>query len=202
VQQTAQPRVRAGAQAATGPKSAPAASELPLTVPVSKRPPPRYATSCLPGELRVGDELAPLERPPLDRVQIARYAVAAGELRRLHLDEPYAVAAGFRSVLAPGALAMADISQLLTRWLATGRLGRIERLSSRFVKLVRPGDELTSHARIAELRRETGACFAELEMWVENQKGELVLRGHATCALPEGPVAGPAAPSRPLLRAR
>jgi acyl dehydratase len=176
----------------------------PLTVPVSKRPLPRYATSCRLSDLRVGDELEPLVRPPLDRVQIARYAAATGELRRLHVDEPYAVAAGFRSVLAPGSLAMADVSQLLARWLATDRFGRLERLSSRFVKLVRPGDELTSHARIAELRREKGACFAELEMWVENQKGELVLRGHATCAVPEGASAGPAAklPHRPPPRAR
>jgi acyl dehydratase len=152
----------------------------------------------------VGDDLLPLQRPPVDRVQIARYAAVSGDLDRFHVDEPYAVAAGFRSVFAPGAMSMGVAAQLIGRWLVRGRL---EKLSSRFVKLVRPGDALTAHARIAELRREEGACHAELELWAENQKGELVLRGHATCEIPEGPSAvrsagSPSQAPRPTARPR
>jgi acyl dehydratase len=140
-------------------------------------------------ELRVGDDLPPLPKPAVDRVQIARYAAAANDYNRLHLDEPFAQSLGFPGTFAPGALAMGFVGQLLTAWL---RRGHVRRLSARFVKLIRPGDELTAHGRVADLRKDGGACYAEIELWTENQKGELVLRGQATCELYESPGAGSA----------
>ena len=138
-------------------------------------------------ELRVGDDLPPLSKPATDRVQIVRYAAASNDFNRLHLDEPFAHALGFPGLFAPGMLAMGFVGQLLTAWL---RRGHVRRLSSRFVKIVWPGDELTCRGRIAELRKENGACYADVELWAENQKGELVLRGQATCELYESPATG------------
>ena len=43
-------------------------------------------------ELRVGDDLPPLSKPTIDRVQIARYASASMDFNRLHLDEPPQIA--------------------------------------------------------------------------------------------------------------
>jgi len=138
-------------------------------------------------ELRVGDDLPPLSKPTIDRVQIARYASASNDFNRLHLDEPFAHALGFPGLFAPGMLAMGFVGQLLTAWL---RRGHVRRLAARFVKIVWPGDELTCRGRIAELRKENGACYADVELWAENQKGELVLRGQATCELYESPASG------------
>src|SRR5437868_444666 len=138
-------------------------------------------------ELRVGDDLPPLSKPTIDRVQIARYASASIDFNRLHLDEPFAHALGFPGLFAPGMLAMGFVGQLLTAWL---RRGHVRRLAARFVKIVWPGDELTCRGRIAELRRDGGACYADVELWAENQKGELVLRGQATCELYESPASG------------
>ena len=138
-------------------------------------------------ELRVGDDLPPLTKPAIDRVQIVRYAASSGDFNRLHLDEPYAHAVGFPGLFAPGMLAMAFVGQLLTAWL---RRGHVRKLGARFVKIVWPGDELTCHGRIAELRKDGGACYADVELWAENQKGELVLRGQATCELYESPQSG------------
>jgi len=120
-------------------------------------------------------------------VQIARYASASNDFNRLHLDEPFAHALGFPGLFAPGMLAMGFVGQLLTSWL---RRGHVRRLAARFVKIVWPGDELTCRGRIGELRKENGACYADVELWAENQKGELVLRGHATCELYESPAVG------------
>jgi acyl dehydratase len=135
----------------------------------------------------VGDDLPPLTKPAIDRVQIVRYAASSGDFNRLHLDEPYAHSLGFPGMFAPGMLAMAFVGQLLTAWL---RRGHVRKLSARFIKIVWPGDELTCRGRIAELRRDHGACYADVELWAENQKGELVLRGQATCELYESPQAG------------
>ena len=120
-------------------------------------------------------------------MQIVRYAAAAGDFNRLHLDEPYAHQVGFPGLFSPGMLPMAFIGQILTSWL---RRGHVRKLSARFVKIVWPGDELTCRGRIAELRKEGGGAYADVELWAENQKGELVLRGQATCELYESPQAG------------
>jgi acyl dehydratase len=138
-------------------------------------------------ELRVGDDLPPLTKPAIDRVQIVRYAAASGDFNRLHVDEPYAHAVGFPGLFAPGMLAMAFVGQLLSAWL---RRGHVRKLAARFIKIVWPNDELTCRGRIAELRKDGGACYADVELWAENQKGELVLRGQATCELYESPQNG------------
>ena len=64
-------------------------------------------------ELRVGDDLPPLTKPAIDRVQIVRYAASSGDFNRLHLDEPFAHALGFPGLFAPGALAMTSLLALL-----------------------------------------------------------------------------------------
>ena len=169
----------------------------PLTPPKQVQPPKQsLARSFYWSELRVGDDLPPLSKPAIDRVQIARYAAASNDFNRLHLDEPIAHALGFPGLFAPGMLAMGFVGQLLTAWL---RRGHVRRLAARFVKIVWPGDELTCRGRIAELRKENGACYADVELWAENQKGELVLRGQATCELYESPAAGGAGDAGGLL---
>jgi acyl dehydratase len=190
-QKTAAPAKKAPARSAPPPPPAPAkkASHVPALTPAKQvqQPKQSLARSFYWSELRVGDDLPPLTKPAIDRVQIVRYAAASGDFNRLHLDEPFAHALGFPGLFAPGMLAMGFVGQLLTAWL---RRGHVRRLAARFVKIVWPGDELTCRGRIAELRRDAGACYADVELWAENQKGELVLRGQATCELYESPASG------------
>jgi acyl dehydratase len=184
------PRPPVVAAVLSPPKAPPRPPGVPVAAPPKPQPKPQptLARSYFFTDLREGDDLPPLAKPPVDRVQIARYAVEAHELNRLHLDEPYAAALGYRTTFAPGAMAMGFVAQMVSQWL---RRGLVRKLQARFVKIVRPGDELTCRGRVAELRREKTACLAELELWAENQKGELVLRGHATCELLESPASIP-----------
>src|SRR5256712_8934684 len=170
-------------------KSDPSPRGMPALTPPKQVQEPKQslARSFYWSELRVGDDLPPLTKPAIDRVQIVRYAASSGDFNRLHLDEPYAHAVGFPGLFAPGILALAFVGQLPTAWLRRGHVGK---LGARFIKMVWPGDELTCRGRIAELRQEGGACYADVELWAENQKGELVLRGQATCELYESPQNG------------
>ena len=179
-------------------KKPPVPPQLPaLTRPSQvQQPKQSLARSFYWSELRVGDDLPPLTKPAIDRVQIIRYASSSGDFNRLHVDEPYSMNAGFPGLFAPGMLPMAFIGQLLSSWL---RRGHVRKLSARFIKLVWPGDELTCRGRIADLRKEHSACYADVELWAENQKGELVLRGHATCELYEAPATGTAGDGGGLL---
>jgi len=131
--------------------------------------------------VKVGDELPPLVKPPVDRVQVARYAGATGDYGPLHVDEPFARNAGFPSILVPGMLAMGFLGELVVEWL---RGARLRRFSTRFVKIIWPGDVITARGRVADRRFEDGGRYAvDIEVWAENQRGELVVRGVVTAQL-------------------
>jgi len=131
--------------------------------------------------VKMGDELPPLVKPPVDRLQIARYVGAAADWNPLYIDEPHARASGFPSTFAPGTIGMGFLAELATDWTRGARLKRIQ---SRLVKFVWPGDVLTARGRVVERRFEPGDAYTiDLELWAENQRGELVTRGLATYQL-------------------
>jgi len=131
--------------------------------------------------VKVGDELPPLVKPPVDRLQVARYVGAAGDWNPLYIDEPHAKAAGFPSAFAPGMIALGFLGELTTDWV---RGARLRKLQGRFVKIVWPNDVLTARGRVSDRRFEAnGAYVIDIEIWAENQRGELVTRGLATFQL-------------------
>lgn len=126
--------------------------------------------------VRVGEELSTLVKPPVDRVQLARYAGASGDFNPVHVDETFAKAQGMPSVYAPGMLVMGILGQLLSDW---SRGAQLRRYSVRFVKMVWPGDTLTCKGRVSDRWGQEGRYFAEVDLWAENQKGELVMKGQS-----------------------
>jgi acyl dehydratase len=128
--------------------------------------------------VKVGDELPPLVKPPVDRIQIARYAGASQDYSPLHVDEQFARNSGFPTALAPAMLAMGFLGELVVDWL---RGARLRRFSARFVKIVWPGDVITCRGRVVDRRfEEPGRYAIDIEAWAENQRGELVVRGLVT----------------------
>lgn len=130
--------------------------------------------------IRVGEELPALAKTPIDRVQLARYAGASGDYNPVHVDEVYARSAGMPSVYAPGMLVMGFLGQLVTDW---ARGGQLRRYQVRFVKIVWPGDTVVCKGRVTDRWGTQGRYFVELELWAENQKGELVMKGSAQIQL-------------------
>jgi acyl dehydratase len=130
--------------------------------------------------VRLGDELPPLTKGPVDRVQIARYAGASGDFNPVHVDEAHARSLGMPSVYAPGMLVMGMLGQLVSDW---SRGAQLRRYAVRFSKIVWPGDSIVAKGRVMERWGDNGRYFAEAELWAENQKGELVLRGSALVQL-------------------
>lgn len=130
--------------------------------------------------VRVGDELPALAKAPVDRVQLARYAGAAGDFNPVHVDETYARALGMPSVYAPGMLVMGFLGQLSSDW---ARGAQLRKYSVRFVKIVWPGDTVVCKGRIRDRWGQDGRYFSELDLWAENQKGELVMKGECVLQL-------------------
>ena len=131
-------------------------------------------------QVSVGDELTSSTRLTLERTQLARYAVGVGDFNPLYFDEPYARQQGLVSVMAPNSLALGLFGQLLMEW-AKGC--RIRSLSAKFVKLYWPMDQLLARGRVVQKSSEGTTHLVEVGGWVENQKGELVLRSKAVVQL-------------------
>jgi acyl dehydratase len=130
--------------------------------------------------IRVGDELPALAKAPIDRVQLSRYAGASGDFNPVHVDEVYAKSVGMPSVYAPGMLVMGMLGQLISDW---ARGGQLRRYHVRFIKMVWPGDTIVCKGRVSDRHGEGGRYFVEVELWAENQRGELVMKGNSTIQL-------------------
>jgi len=130
--------------------------------------------------IRVGDELPALAKAPIDRVQLSRYAGASGDFNPVHVDEVYAKSVGMPSVYAPGMLIMGMLGQLISDW---ARGGQLRRYHVRFIKMVWPGDTVVCKGRVSDRHGEGGRYFVEVDLWAENQKGELVMKGSSAIQL-------------------
>jgi hypothetical protein len=53
----------------------------------------------------------------------------------------------------------------------------------RFIKMVWPGDTVVCKGRVSDRYGEGGRYFVEVELWAENQRGELVMKGHSSIQL-------------------
>jgi acyl dehydratase len=127
--------------------------------------------------VRVGDELPAMAKSPIDRVQLARYAAATNDYNPFNIDEVQAKAIGMPSVVSPATLGLGFLGQLVTDW---ARGGQVKRVSARFTRMLWPGDTLVCKGRVTDRWGEGGRYHVELDVWAENQKGELVVRGNVT----------------------
>jgi acyl dehydratase len=130
--------------------------------------------------VRVGDELPAVAKAPIDRVQLARYAGASGDFNPVHVDEAYARSIGMPSVYAPGMLVMGFLGQLVSDW---ARGAQLRKYSVKFVKIVWPGDTVVCKGRVTDRWGDGGRYFADIDLWAENQKGELVMKGQSEIQL-------------------
>ena len=103
--------------------------------------------------VEVGDPVAPLTKPPVTRVQIAKFAGASLDFSPLHIDDDFAKAAGYGGVFAHGAISLGFAIEAITRWLENGR---VFSATAMFQKLVWPGDILTAKGVVVD-KYESGA---------------------------------------------
>ncbi|OAT81143.1 hypothetical protein A6M21_12030 [Desulfotomaculum copahuensis] len=125
--------------------------------------------------------LPPLKKPPLDRMQLVRYAGASGDFNPLHYDDETGKAAGTGGVIAHGMLLMGFAGQAVTRWIPNRYL---KRLSVRFVDITRPGDQITVNGRITGKRLENGRGLITGEVWAADQQDTIKLKGIFEAELP------------------
>lgn len=132
-------------------------------------------------DVKVGDELPPLVKGPIQQIQLTRYAGASGDFNPIHQDDEFAKAAGMGGVFAHGMLSMGFVGQLVTDWAGPGA---VRKLGVRFAAIVRLKDVITCRGRVLAKWSKDDVHVVDLEVWAENQKHEKVVAGKATVTLP------------------
>jgi acyl dehydratase len=131
--------------------------------------------------VQVGDQLPPLQLPPVDRTTLALFAGASGDHNPIHIDTDVARRAGMPDVFAQGMLGMAWLGRLITAWVPQSRLRRFD---ARFQGITHLGNAMRCSGRVAEKFERDGERLVRLELHSENQFGQTKIVGEAIVALP------------------
>lgn len=123
-----------------------------------------------------GQILSPLSFAPITRQQLADYADASGDRNPIHLDDAFAQAAGFPSVIVHGMLSMAFMADHLRSNFPDDKF-RVLRIKSRFRKVTFPGDELTCTGVVKRISQDSKTITVTL--WAKNQRHELTTEAEA-----------------------
>jgi acyl dehydratase len=129
----------------------------------------------------VGDDLPPLQLPPVDRTTLALFAGASGDHNPIHIDTDVARRAGMPDVFAQGMLGMAWLGRLLTRWAPQSRLRRFD---ARFQGITHLGNAMRCSGRVVEKLEQGGERCVRIELQSANQFGQTKIVGEALVALP------------------
>ncbi len=102
-------------------------------------------------DVKVGDELPPLVKGPIQQIQLTRYAGASGDFNPIHQDDEFAKAAGMGGVFAHGMLSMGFVGQAVTDWAGATA---VRKLGVRFAAIVRLKDVVTCRGRVLAKSRQ------------------------------------------------
>jgi acyl dehydratase len=126
-------------------------------------------------KFELNQSLQSLTKPPVTKDHLKAYALASGDTNPIHLEDSFAEAAGFPSVIVHGMLSMAYLGDCLELNFPQDRF-ELKKFACRFKKVTFPGDVLTSAGKVKKIDPE-GQIFVSL--WTENQSGEHTLEGEA-----------------------
>ncbi len=128
-------------------------------------------------ELQEGQELQPLVKETVTKVQLVKYAGASGDFNPLHTDDQFAQSIGMPGVIAHGMLVMGFLGEYVNS--LAGVTAAVTNLRMRFGAITRPGDQITCTAVIRNLYEEDGKRFASLELNAQKATEKVVGSGKA-----------------------
>lgn len=137
-------------------------------------------TSFDPVGITIGKQLPALTLEPVNRIMLALFGCASGDLNPVHLDLDVARRLGLPDVFAQGMLGMAWLGRLLTNWAPQSRLRRID---VRFQGITHLGNAITCRGEVVEICDVGGERCARVEVSGANQFGQRKIVGEALVSL-------------------
>ena len=126
--------------------------------------------------LQPGASLGRKAHAPITRVEIAWYMVASYDRNPIHVDAPFAKAAGLPTVVGQGMLPLGYCASQLVDEVGHARL---RGLGGDFVGSVLPGDELVTDIVLESREDKAGGVELRWTLSATNAAGEPRMRGWA-----------------------
>ena len=126
-------------------------------------------------EIKVGDEITPLVKEPLNRKMIREYGYASGDRNPIHMDDWAAWRTGLNGVIAHGLFFAAYMQQALTDWANSS--DAIKKIEIKFIGSCRPKDTIVSRAIITGKNEKDKTLNLELKQYTYTPLilGQLIL---------------------------
>jgi len=116
-------------------------------------------------------------------MELNRFAGANDEYVPIHMDAEYARnTAKLPDVIVMGNLKLAYLANALSDWI--GEDGWIEKLAVDYRKMDVVNKALSAKGKVTKKYQENGKHLVDLEVWIENEDGEVTTPGRATVSLP------------------
>lgn len=132
-------------------------------------------------ELAVNQQLEPLEKKPITKVQLAQYAGASGDFNPLHLDDAFAKKIGMDGVIAHGMLVMGFLGEYVMHIAAQQAI--VVNFKMRFGKMTVPGDKITCSGVVERVYEGEGKQYIALNVTASKNSEEVVGSGLAILQL-------------------
>jgi acyl dehydratase len=129
-----------------------------------------------------GAEPPPLVVGPVTRTDIVRYQGASGDFNPVHHDEPFALGSGYPAPLGVGMFTAGCMNSWASDWLGPDR---VRRTRIRWKKPMFPGFMLHCHGKI--VGRDEALHTVDLELWVADAAGDVLVQGWMTFDLSDAP---------------
>jgi acyl dehydratase len=130
--------------------------------------------------IELGDELPPLDLPPITRQTLAVYCGASGDHNPVHVDIDFARESGLDDVIAQGMLVMAYCGRMLTQWVPQRA---VRSFDTRFLAMTRVGDRITVSGTVVDKFAAGDERCIRVEITARDQTGEAKTSGNAVIAL-------------------
>ena len=137
----------------------------------------------MPGfeEIKIGDELPELRKGPVTRQMLVEWCAAENDYYTLHYDERVAEKMNLRGTPIQGTFKYAMMGQMVEHWVAGA--GSLRRITASYRGLDLEGETVVARGKVLSCKAMDGGGLVEIDVWVENEKGERSTLGQATVFL-------------------
>lgn len=136
-------------------------------------------------EVTEGMRLPALTKGPVTRQMLVEWCAAENDYYHLHYDDRVAAAMDLPGPPIQGTFRYALLGQLVHRWAGPGAV--LEHIGVSYRGLDLEGDTISACGRVVRVEQLDRGARVEIELWIENQRGERSTEGAASVSLRERP---------------